>query len=72
MLILSGVQQGLPVPDAMVANAVAALKNKGISVNNIYAEHLDIARHGGPPAVPRWRPCFAHPGSRRKLSGLSI
>lgn len=44
MLILSGTQYGLPVSDAVNAGAVAALKEKGVSVNDIYVESLDIVR----------------------------
>ncbi|WP_141348747.1 response regulator [Zoogloea ramigera] len=44
VLILSGTQYGLPVSDAVNAGAVAALKEKGVSVNDIYVESLDIVR----------------------------
>jgi hypothetical protein len=36
VLILSGVQFGLPTSDIIVGGAVAALQEKGFSVNNIY------------------------------------
>ena len=48
VLILSVVQQGLPVPDALLTNTVGTLKDKGVSVNDIYAENLDLVRHGDP------------------------
>ena len=48
VLIVSGLQYGLPVSDAVVAGAVAALKGKGVSVNDIYVEYLDVVR-GVPP-----------------------
>ena len=45
VLVLSGMQYGLPVADAVIAGAVAALKQKGGSANDIYVESLDIVRH---------------------------
>ena len=45
VLVLSGMQYGLPVADAVIAGAVAALKGKGVSANDIYVESLDIVRH---------------------------
>ena len=44
VLVLSGLQYGLPVTDAMIGGTVAALKEKGVSVQDIYVESLDIAR----------------------------
>ena len=44
-LVLSGMQYGLPVADTVIAGAVAALKQKGGSANDIYVESLDIVRH---------------------------
>lgn len=38
VLILSGVQFGLPVSDAVVSGSVIALKGKGVSVNDIHVE----------------------------------
>ena len=55
VLILSGTQYGLPVSDSLVAGAVAALKEKGISANAIYAENLDVVRNDD----PRWRAALA-------------
>ena len=46
VLILSGVQVGLPVSDAVIASTVAFLKGKGTSANDIYVENLDLVRHG--------------------------
>ncbi len=48
VLILSGVQFGLPTSDIVVGGAVAALQDKGFSVNNIYVEYLDLIRKGDP------------------------
>jgi signal transduction histidine kinase/CheY-like chemotaxis protein/HPt (histidine-containing phosphotransfer) domain-containing protein len=48
VLILSGVQFGLPTSDIIVGGAVAALQEKGFSVNNIYVEYLDLIRKGDP------------------------
>ncbi|MBS0348152.1 MAG: response regulator [Proteobacteria bacterium] len=45
VLILSGAQYGIPVPDALTQGIVAKLKDKGISVNDIYVENLDLLRH---------------------------
>ena len=64
VLILSGTQYGLPVSDAVNAGAVAALKEKGVSVNDIYVESLDIVMATSTPTssvmrtgVPCWRAC---------------
>lgn len=67
VLLLSGVQQGLPVPDSLVSNALAALKEKGISVTNIYAENLDLARHGDPASRAALAAML-----RQKLAGVDI
>lgn len=48
VLILSGSQYGLPVMDTLTAGAVSSLKDRGISVNRIYVEHLDLVRSGDP------------------------
>lgn len=48
ILILSGVQYGLPLSDEVIASIVATLKSKGVSANNIYVELLDLARHNDP------------------------
>ena len=45
VLVLSGMQYGLPVADAVIGGAVGALKQKGVSANDIYVESLDIVRH---------------------------
>ena len=55
VLILSGVQYGLPVADAVIGGAVTTLKNKGISGDDIYVEYLDLVRN----ADPRWRSTLA-------------
>ncbi|MDI1246038.1 MAG: response regulator, partial [Rhodoferax sp.] len=51
VLILSDVQYGLPVTDGLIAGAVATLKARGVSTNDIYVEYLDLVRN----ADPRWR-----------------
>lgn len=48
VLILSGAQYGIPVPDALTHGIVAKLKDKGVSVNDIYVENLDLLRHNDP------------------------
>jgi PAS domain S-box-containing protein len=48
VLILSALQYGLPIPDAAVAQAVAALREHGLSASDLYVEHLDLSRHGSP------------------------
>lgn len=48
MLILTGVQYGLPVTDSMIAAAAAELQRKGVSVKDIYVEYLDLARNVDP------------------------
>lgn len=48
VLILSGVQYGLPTSDLVVGGAVTALQQRGVSVNDIYVEHLDLIRKGEP------------------------
>ena len=55
VLILSGSQYGLPVMDTLTAGAVSSLKDRGISVNRIYVEHLDLVRSGD----PRWSQTLA-------------
>ncbi len=67
VLILSGVQAGLPVPDALIANTVNTLKDKGVSVNDIYAENLDLSRHGDPASRAALTALL-----RQKLSGVDI
>ena len=47
-LILSGVQYGLPVTDALIAGSVAALKEKGVETNDIFVEYLDLVRFDKP------------------------
>lgn len=44
ILILSGAQYGLPATDAATAAIVGRLKERGVSLNNIYFESLDLAR----------------------------
>ena len=48
VLILVGMQYGLPVPDSVVAETLVRLKGKGVSVANTYVEYLDNARHPEP------------------------
>lgn len=45
VLILSGAQYGIPVPDALTSGILSTLKEKGVSVNDIYVENLDLVRH---------------------------
>lgn len=45
ILILVGYQYGLPVPDAFTKNAIASLKAKGISADDIFIEYLDLLRN---------------------------
>ncbi len=51
VLIVSGSQHGLPVPEAMINGAAAALKAQGIPTSNIYVEHLDLGRFDQPDAA---------------------
>jgi PAS domain S-box-containing protein len=44
VLVLSNSQFGLPTPDAVITSLVARLAERGVSVNNIYVEALDLAR----------------------------
>ena len=48
MLILSGVQYGLPISDSLIAAATTALQSKGVSAKDIYVEYLDLARNIDP------------------------
>lgn len=48
VLILSGLQYGLPFSDAFVAGTVDALRAQGVSADDIYVEHLDLVRQGTP------------------------
>jgi PAS domain S-box-containing protein len=48
VLILSGLQYGLPFPDTAIAHAVEVLKAQGVSGTDIFVEHLDLARNGQP------------------------
>ncbi|NTV72051.1 MAG: response regulator [Azonexaceae bacterium] len=48
VLIISGVQYGLPTSDIVVSGAVQVLQEKGFSVNDIYVEYLDLVRSGNP------------------------
>ena len=45
VLVLSSVQQGLPVSDAVIETLVSDLTRRGISVNDLYIEALDVARN---------------------------
>lgn len=45
VLILSGTQYGRPVNDVMIAAAVDTLKSMRVSVNDVFVEHLDMARN---------------------------
>jgi signal transduction histidine kinase/DNA-binding response OmpR family regulator/HPt (histidine-containing phosphotransfer) domain-containing protein len=48
VLILSGVQYGLPVSDSLIAGTVAALKEKGVITSDIFVEYLDLVRFDNP------------------------
>ena len=48
VLVLVGVQYGLPVSDGVIAEAVARLKERGVSAADINVEYLDIPRHPEP------------------------
>jgi signal transduction histidine kinase/BarA-like signal transduction histidine kinase len=48
VLILSGLQYGLPVPEALIRGAVAVLRERGVRQTDIYIEHLDLGRFGTP------------------------
>jgi hypothetical protein len=55
VLILSGTQYGLPVSEAVISAAVAALREKGFSVNDLFVENLDLVRYD----KPHWRAAVA-------------
>lgn len=48
VLIVTGVQHGLPVTESMIAATAAGLQSKGLSVKDIYVEYLDLARNVDP------------------------
>lgn len=48
VLILSSVQYGLPIGDNVVSGLVSTLKSKGVSVDDIFVEHLDLNRNRSP------------------------
>jgi len=52
VLILSGLQYGLPVPEALIRGAVAVLRERGVSQTDIYIEHLDLGRFSAPDPSP--------------------
>ncbi|SDI41838.1 Signal transduction histidine kinase [Propionivibrio dicarboxylicus] len=45
VVILSGIQYGLPISDALIAAATHSLQDKGVSIKDIYVEYLDLARN---------------------------
>ncbi len=45
ILILDGVQEGLPQPAAQLRAIMDALKKNGFSLNNVFVEHLDLSRY---------------------------
>ena len=71
VLILSGVQYGLPVSDALVAGSVAALKEKGVETNDIFVEYLDLVRFDSPGRQAALAELLREKFARRKL-GLVI
>jgi len=48
ILILSAEHRGLPVSDALIAGAMARLKEKGLSARQIYVNMLDLERNTDP------------------------
>ncbi len=48
VVILVGVQYGLPVSDFVLAETVARLKEQGVSITDIYVEYLDVRRNPQP------------------------
>lgn len=44
VLILSGLQKGYPIPDAVTESAYQRLREHGMSISNIFVEYLDIPR----------------------------
>ena len=48
ILVLSSVQYGLPIGDAVTSGLVSTLKSRGISSDDIYVEHLDLNRNRSP------------------------
>ena len=48
VVILVGVQYGLPISDFVLAEVVARLKEQGVSIADIYLEYLDIRRNPKP------------------------
>lgn len=52
VLILSGLQYGLPVPEALIRGAVAVLRERGVRQTDIYIEHLDLGRFSTPDPSP--------------------
>jgi len=52
VLILSGLQYGLPVPEALIRGAVAVLRERGVRQTDIYIEHLDLGRFSAPDPSP--------------------
>lgn len=67
VLILSGTQYGLPVTDTLTSGVVATLKEKGVSVNDVYVEMLDLVRNGD----PLWRARLAEL-LREKLAKANV
>ncbi len=48
ILILDGVQEGLPQPEAQIRGLMGTLKKQGFKSKNLYVEHLDLARYPDP------------------------
>jgi len=48
VLILNSHQQGLPIPDSVVAGILTVLRGGNVSVADIYVEHLDLLRFNSP------------------------
>ncbi len=67
ILFLNTYQSGLPIPDSIERGFLAALHEGGVSVNDIFIEHLDLAR--GPSK--EYRNIMADQ-LRRKLFGKQI
>lgn len=67
VLLLSGAQYGLPIADTLTSSAVAVLREKGLSFNDIYVEMLDLVRNDS----PQWRSIIAEL-LRNKISNIKI
>lgn len=51
VVILSGLQRGYPVPDAVIEGAYQQLRERNINFSNIFVEYLDVPRTGTTDSV---------------------